>query len=283
MENNEQILKMCDIPAVPMVAVKVLKLVDSQNTDVDSLQDVIMADESLAARVLQMSNSSFYGMGRDIDTISDAIVLMGFNTIKNLVLAVSTKEVYKKFGLLEQKLWEHSIGVSVAAGLIAREMRIDQAEEATVAGLLHDVGKVVMNNSQPERFSMLTEIVYNERVMYVDREEEIFGFSHAEVGGIFANKWGFPEHLCNTIRRHHFGAYGDLRDLETGTQALCCITALADSLCIRLGVGFRGPMADLPLRDHEFMQLLKIGDDQMTEITERFIKAYFEEKLSYQM
>jgi len=283
MENSEQILKMCDIPAVPMVAMKVLKLVDAQNTDVDSLQEVIMGDQSLAARVLQMSNSSFYGMGRNIDTISDAIVLMGFNTIKNLALAVSTKEVYKKFGLLEQKLWEHSIGVSVAAGLIAREIRVGPAEEATVAGLLHDVGKVVMNNSQPERFSMLTEMVYNERVMYSERERDIFGFGHAEVGGIFAHKWGFPDHLCDTIRRHHFTAYDDLLDLEPRTRALCCIIALADTLCIRLGVGFRGPMADLPLRDREFMQLLKISDDQMTEITERFKQAYIEEKLSYQL
>ncbi|MBA4373163.1 MAG: HD family phosphohydrolase [Thermodesulfovibrio sp.] len=283
MENDDQILKMCDIPAVPMVAMKVLKLVDSQNTDVDSLQEVIMADQSLAARVLQMSNSSFYGMGRNVDTISDAIVLMGFNTIKNLALAVSTKEVYKKFGLLEQKLWEHSIGVSVAAGLIAREIRVGPAEEATVLGLLHDVGKVVMNNSQPERFSMLTEMVYNERVMYTDRERSIFGFGHAEVGGIFAHKWGFPNHLCDSIRRHHFGSYDDLLDLEPRTRALCCIVALADSLCIRLGVGYRGPMADLPLRDSEYMQLLKITEDRMAEIIERFKMAYIEEKLSYQM
>jgi putative nucleotidyltransferase with HDIG domain len=273
---------MCDIPAVPMVAMKVLKLVDSQNTDVDSLQEVIMADQSLAARVLQMSNSSFYGMGRNVDTISDAIVLMGFNTIKNLALAVSTKEVYKKFGLLEQKLWEHSIGVSVAASLIAREIRFAQAEEATVLGLLHDVGKVVMNNSQPERFSMLTEIVYNERVRYTDRERDIFGFGHAEVGGIFAQKWGFPEHMCDSIRRHHFTSYDDLLELEPRTRALCCVVALADSLCVRLGVGFRGPMGDLALREDEYMKLLKVSEDQMMDIIERFKQAYIEEKMSYQ-
>ncbi|MDA8083638.1 MAG: HDOD domain-containing protein [Nitrospiraceae bacterium] len=283
MANTEQILKMCDIPAVPMVAMKILRLVEEENINVDALQDVIMADQSLAARVLKMANSSFYGLRRNIDTVSEAIIMMGFNTIKNLALAVSTKDVYKKFGLLEQKLWEHSIGVSVAAGLLAQAIRFPSAEEATVAGLLHDVGKVVMNNSQPERFSLLTEMVYNDRVMFIDREKDMFGFGHAEVGGIFALRWGFSGHLSDAIRRHHFEAFDDLLELEPSTRNLCCIIALADAICIRLGVGYRGPMADLNLRDREYMELLEIGEKEFSDLIERFKQAYVEEKISYQM
>ncbi|MBI5634159.1 MAG: HDOD domain-containing protein [Nitrospirae bacterium] len=282
MQNAELILKSCEIPAVPMVAMKVLRLVNDPNTEIDALQEAIMADQSLSARVLRVANSVFYGSRRNIDTVSDAIVMTGFQTIKNLVLAAATKDVYKKFGLLEQKLWEHSIGVSVAASILAREVGGLSAEEATVAGLLHDVGKVVMNNSQPERFALLTEMVYNEHVTFAQREKEVFGFGHAEVGGMFAQRWDFSEGLCDVIRRHHFESYDDLLDLEPSARTLCTVIALADALCVRLGVGYRGPMADLVLKDAECRDILKISDDRYAEIIEEFKLAYVTEKSSYQ-
>jgi len=141
---------------------------------------------------------------------------------------------------------------------------------------------VVMNNSHPERFSMLTEIVYNERVMYVQKEKAIFGFGHAEVGGIFSHKWGFPDGLCDVIRRHHFESYDDLLDLEPPARNLCCVVALADGLCIRLGVGYRGPMADIAIRNSEYMELLNISEEQMEDLTARFKQSYIEEKMEYQ-
>lgn len=283
MHNVELILKTCEIPSVPMVAMKVLKLVNDPNTDLDTLQDAIIADQALAARVLRVANSAYYGSRRNIDTVSDAIVMTGFQTIKNIVLAAATKDVYKKFGLLEQKLWEHSIGVSVASAILAREVGGISAEEATVAGLLHDVGKVVMNNSQPERFSMLTEMIYNDRVTFSQREKDVFGFGHAEVGGLFAQRWEFPDSLCDVIRRHHYESYDDLMDMEPQKRNLCTVIALADALCIRLGVGYRGPMADLVLRDAECRDMLRISDDRYAEIIETFKRAYIEEKSSYQM
>jgi putative nucleotidyltransferase with HDIG domain len=265
-----------------MVAFKIVRLVDDPTTNIDALQEAIMADQSLAARVLKMANSAYYGLRRNIDTISEAIIMMGFVAIKNLALAVSTKDVYKKFGLLEQKLWEHSIGVSVASGIIAREIRFLQSEETSVAGLLHDIGKAVMNNNQPEKFAMLTETVYNERTTFAEKEKEIFGFGHAEVGGIFAMKWGFPENLCDAIRRHHFSSYDDLMDLGPDKRTLCCIITLADALCIRLGVGYRGPMADLPLMEGECRKILGISDERYYDLIETFKTAYMQEKASYE-
>ncbi|NTU41857.1 MAG: HDOD domain-containing protein [Nitrospirales bacterium] len=283
MESVELILKSCEIPAVPMVAMKVLRMVNDPDMDVNLLQDTIMADQSLAARVLRVANSSYYGLCRNIDTITDAIMMMGFQTIKNIVLAASTREVYRSFGLIEQKLWEHSIGVSVAASLLAREVGGVSGEEGTVAGLLHDVGKVIMNNCQPERFLVLTEMVYNERVAFFERERQVFGFGHAEVGGLLAERWGFPEGLCDAIRRHHFDSYADLMDLEPGVRILCTIVALADALCIRLGVGYRGPMGDLSLRDDECREILQITPVRYAEITEMFKQAYIVEKMNYQL
>ncbi len=284
MQNNaELILKTCEIPAVPMVALKVIRLLDDPNTDLDALQNAIIADQSLAARVLRVANSIYYGSRRNIDTVSEAIIIIGFQIIKDIVLAAATRDVYKKFGLLEQKLWEHSIGVSVAASILAREVGGLSAEEATVAGLLHDVGKVVMNNSQPDQFAVLTETVYNDRVAFAQREKDMFGFGHAEVGSLFAKKWEFPDGLCDVIRKHHYEHYDDVMDMEPRKRILCTVIALADALCVRLGVGYRGPMADLVLRDAECRDILKIGDDRYAEIIEEFKQAYVQEKSSYQM
>lgn len=283
MSEKKIILESCELPAVPMVATRILQLANSSNANLTDLQDLIMADQALAARVIRMANSAFYGLSRTIDTISDAILVMGFATIKNLALAVSTKDVYKNFGLLEQKMWEHSIGVSVAAGMLAREVRFFKPEEAVMAGLLHDMGKAVMNNSQPEKFLILTQRVYEERVTYASIEQEMFGFSHALVGGIFAEKWEFPEFLCDVISQHHTCEVFDALDREDPNKRLLCqVVSLADAMCVRLGIGYRGPMEDMALDDDKWKKSLGISEQRFGEIVEEFKDAYIKEKMLYQ-
>ncbi|MFN3396515.1 MAG: HDOD domain-containing protein [Thermodesulfovibrionales bacterium] len=282
MTSRELILQSYDIPAVPMVAVKILRLIDDPKTMIDDLQRTIMADQGLATRVLKMANSAFYGVRHNVDTISEAIAIMGFNAIRNLTLAVATREVYKRFGLIEQKLWEHSLGVSIASGIIASIIPSVKNEEAVVAGLLHDVGKVIMNNAEPERFMVLTQRVYEERVTYYEIEEGIFGFTHAEAGYMLAEKWGFPEVLCDVIRHHH-ECYRGSQDDDPYTRMLCCTVAMADAICVRLGVGYRGPMADLNLHIEEIGKILDINEDRREEIIRKFKLTYIEEKMSYQV
>lgn len=282
MSSRNLILNTCDIPSVPTVAIKILKLLTNPRTTLDDLQKAILADQALASRVLKIANSAFYGVRQDIDTISEAIIIMGFNTIRTLILAVSTREAHKTFGLIERKLWEHSLGVSIAAGIIASEVAHIKKEEAVVAGLLHDIGKAVMNNNSPERFSILTQQVYSKRVTYESIEQDIFGFSHAEAGYLLAEKWGFPPILCNVINNHH------RHDLETSPsedlyeRLLCSAVALSDALCVKLGVGYRGPMADLNLGEERLRKILGITEDRYYEIIDIFKASYIEEKMSYE-
>jgi len=283
MTARDLILKTCDLPAVPMVAVKIINLIDNPNTTLDDLQRAIMADQALATRVLKIANSAFYAVRHNIDTISEAIAIMGFDTIRTLCLAVSTREVYRRFGLIEQKLWEHSLGVSVACGIIARETPIIKREEAVVAGLLHDIGKVVMNNSQPERFSILTQRVYEERVPYASIEGEVFGFSHAEAGYLLSEKWGFPRILCDVILRHHSCDSIDASEADPYEGLLCATVALSDAICVRLGVGYRGPMADLDLGAERWRDVLGISEERFNDIITVFKDAYIREKMFYQV
>lgn len=276
------VLKTCDLPAVPVIAVKIIKLIDNDNTTVDDIQKAIMADQSLATRVLKIANSAFYGVRHNVDTISQAISIMGFNAVKNLTLAASTREVYKKFGLLEQKLWEHSLGVSIAAGIIAMETSFLKREEAVVAGLLHDIGKVVMNNGHPEKFSLLTQRVYEEKVTYASIEQDIFGFSHAEAGYLVSVKWGFPHILSDVIRRHHSYIPGRPLHEDPYANSLSATIILADALCGRLGVGYRGPGGNLDDGIEGLRKMLDISKPRLDEIIAVFKNAYVEEKMNYQ-
>jgi putative nucleotidyltransferase with HDIG domain len=278
---KELIQRACDIPAVPMVAFKVLRLVEDPHSTLEDLQRVITADQAMATRILKIANSAFYGARRNIDTVSEAIIIIGFNTVKYVVLAASTREVYKGFGIIEQKLWEHSLAVSIASGLIAGEVAFLKREEAAVAGLLHDVGKAILNNNQPEKFSIVTQMVYEKRKPYASVEEEIIGFDHAEVGFLLAEKWGFPEVLCNVIRKHHTWSSGDPFGGDPYESSLCLAIALADALCVRLGVGYRNPMADLDLGEEILREKLGIDKKRFYEIITIFKDLYLKEKIAY--
>lgn len=278
-ELKRVILSVCDIPAVPHVALKVIRLIDAPGTRLDEVQKAIMADQALTSRILKIANSAYYGLRHNVNTVSEAVAIMGFNTLKSVVLAAATREVYKRFGIIEQKLWEHSLGVSLAASIIARRTGRAKPEEASIAGLLHDVGKTLMDNSQPERFSLLAEQVYHERVTFSALEKEYFGFSHAEAGCLLAEKWGFPIFLCDVIRDHH--SCEENAGDDSYKDDLCRIVSLADCLCVRLGVGYRGPMQDLDLGEPEKLRGLFLKPEDYRLIEEEFKNVYLREKISF--
>ncbi len=282
MTSAELILKTCEIPPVPMVAVKILKLVNDPKSNIGDLQRIIAADQVLTARVLRVANSAYYGLPRFIDTISDAVIIVGFDAVKMLALALSTKEIYKSYGIIEQKLWEHSIGVSIASGIIAHEVNFLKPEEAIIAGLLHDIGKVIINNSQPEKFSELMNSVFEYRNPFYLLEGDFFGFGHAEVGGLLAEKWGFSEVLCEVIKWHHLCPESSFKK-GTNDLTLCSLVALADSICMRLGIGYRGPMADMDFSSKKWIEILNISEEKFQGIIEMFKEVYIRERAEYEV
>ncbi len=281
-DSKNILLQTGNLPAVPAVAARILELVGNENTAFEELKQAIMVDNSLTSRVLQMANSVFFRLRQKIDTVSDAIAVLGFNTIQTIALAVSTRNIYKNFGLIEQKLWEHSLGVSLAAGLIVDEVRFGRnvREEAVVAGLLHDVGKVIMNNGQPEKFLRLVQIVHEERVPYHTVEKDVFGFSHAQLGSMLAEKWGFSESLSSVILHHHGWRKLDKASMG-GADRLCHVVSLADALCARLGIGYKEPMLDFDLGEEELRGLLKIEAGPYGELASTFKETYLLEKMLF--
>lgn len=274
-ELEQLIMETCDLPTMPSVAEKVLRLVSDPDTTALDLQKVILVDQAMTARILKLANSVFYGSIRKVQTVSDAIKVMGFNTLKSIVLMASSRENYKQFGLTEQMLWEHSLGAAVAAGIIAREARLRNPEEAFVGGLLHDIGKVVMNNSDPQKFADVMQKVYNEQLSFRVAEWEFYGFSHVDVGALVIRKWKLSECLEMAVK-HQYEPESLLADPYC--MQLTAIINLADQFCLKLGIGHREPVSDLPLDREESVGILKMDPAGLQELLEKVALAYEEER-----
>ena len=266
------IMETIDVQSLPPVAMKVLHLMSDDYSSINELEKLIANDQAFSTRILRVANSPYYGRGRSVDNVSTAIILIGFNTMKNLVVAASLKDMHRTFGLFEQKLWEHSLGVSIAASLLAMETNMVPKDEALVAGLMHDVGKTVLNNSVPETYSVIIEKVYEDGSTFIDVENEMLGFNHCNVGGLIARKWKMPKNLEAVIEYHHAEAFPDFED--NNNEALCEIVRAADALCLRLGIGLTKPV-NVPIVGLEDMG---ITEDRIAELKEKVIKTFNEQK-----
>lgn len=274
-ELEQLILNTCDLPSMPSVAEKVLRLASDPDTTAADLQKVINVDQAMTARILKLANSVFYGSIRKVQTVSDAIKIMGFNTLKSIVLMASSRESYKQFGLTEKMLWEHSMGAAIAAGAIAKEVRFENQEEAFIGGLLHDIGKVVINNSDHQKFASVMEKVYNEKISFRTAEREFFGFSHVDVGALVVKKWKLAESLEMAIKNQY-----DPKSLSADPYylRLTAIINLADQFCLKLGMGHREPVSGLPLEKEEAFEILKMDPERLQELLEKVALAYEEER-----
>jgi putative nucleotidyltransferase with HDIG domain len=244
------IMQTVDVPSIPPMASKVLQLVSSDYSSINELENIITRDESFSTRILKIANSPYYGRGRCIDSISTAIIIIGFNSIKSLAMAASLKDLHRKSGFFEQQHWEHSLAVSIAASLLAEETNMMMPEEVLTGGLIHDVGKIVINNSLPDQYRLVIDKINEEKLPSTVAEDAILGFNHCHVGGLIARKWKLPRNLEAVIEYHHAEQYPPFEDSGYGT--LCQLVQVADATCLHLGIGMQSAV-----------DLSKIGFEQL--------------------
>lgn len=273
---EEYVLNSLDLPVLPMVANKVMKVASNPDSTASLLGLVISRDEALASRVLRIANSAFYGVSRKINTISEAVTIIGFDGIKNLALALSMRGVYKSFGLLEQLLWDHSVGVAITAQLAAAHVHVKQKEEVFMAGLLHDVGKVILLNQEKEKYTRVIQMVYNDDFTFTAAEEEVFGFNHAIVGSLVIKKWNFPDFLVSIARYHNdFPSY---KDGDSYISLMLALVNFADLLCNKLGIGRRRPQEGIDIMSCDCIKVLKFSQEQVVDLQEEIPQILEREK-----
>ncbi len=225
------------LPTLPSVVAKMIELVDNPKTSAASLARLISTDQALTAKILKLANSPYYGFPREISTVNLAIVVLGFNTVKDMGLSISVLNAFKGREESEHfdisKFWEHSIACAVAARFLARMFRYRIVGEAFVAGLLHDVGKVVLNQYlHPEFLRIMTEVHQN-NVALLEAENTILGVDHARVGGWLAEKWNLPAPIAESITYHHdplrAGRHKDIALLTGFADYIVRLSRIGDS------------------------------------------------------
>jgi putative nucleotidyltransferase with HDIG domain len=253
-----------------------MRLIEKETVNADEIAKVVATDPAVAARVLKIANSAFYGCQRQIQTISGAIVVLGFNTLRSMVVAASVKDVYGAYGLTEKMLWEHSVAAGIAARMIAQDTRKANAEEAFLAGLLHDIGKIIMNSFDRDKSREVVQRCYNENLFFQDVERSVFPFSHAEVGALVVKKWNFPEGLTHAILHHHDLASDS--DDDQYLKQLTAVVSLADLFCHKLGLGTRAPREDLDLPASGAAGILRLDDIEVGRQLAKFQRTYEKDK-----
>ncbi len=254
-----------DLPTMPAIAGQVVQAVDNPDSSIDDIRKLIDQDAAIAARILKISNSALYGFPSEIQSLSHAISLLGTMTVRNLVLAASMKDTYKRFGLLEKLLWQHSSLADPTAAMLAkyRGIAVDP-EIAFTAGLMHHTGKTALANSHRSEYENVMMTVYNEGRSFTDVENEVFGFSHAELGAAVVQQWGLPDALVLTIQHHHNP--GMLAELDEGVARMCALTTIT-SLCLsKLGVGRSKPLKGLNLCAQPAWAFLDLTKDDVDPI-----------------
>lgn len=195
-----EILAVKDLPTLPGVLQEVAVLVQDPNTSTDQISKAISKDQVLSAKVLKMVNSPIYGFPGRIGSIQHALVLLGFNVIKGIIISTSVFDVMNEN---MKGLWEHSLGCALASSAIARTIGCKDPEEYAVAGLLHDIGKVVAAVQLPESRVAIDELVREKDIAYRKAETEVLGFAHDRINLWLCNYWNLPPNLKEGLSYHH--------------------------------------------------------------------------------
>ena len=279
---DDVIKKVGDLKVLPFVARKLLETISNDKVSISDLNDMIEKDQTITARVLKISNSALYGLRHEVTSLQQAIMILGFKTIRSLVLSISTKSLYKQFGITEQMMWDHSIGAAIAAKVISADLGRELGDIAFTGGLMHDLGKVIMNNETPEAFAEVMMNMYNEGISSIIAEEEIYGYNHSEIGSKVIAKWGLSVALVEILAKHHLNncSLDDIKD-PVVAKGLSCVH-LADNICRALGIGYKEPDETLLLHELPSAVFLNMNEAALAKLAEEIRETYNREKSIFQ-
>ncbi|MBN2232915.1 MAG: response regulator [Deltaproteobacteria bacterium] len=227
---NQILQKIETIPSLPSIVYKVMELINRETSNAADFENLIIKDQALTARMLKMVNSSFYSLTRKVNSISDAVVYLGHNTIRSLVLGASTSNLFKKsmpiYGFRQEGLWQHanivaafSRQLATAAGLSAQEV-----DNCFISGLLHDIGKLILGPFVEQHGDQINPLLESGHTLS-QAEEAVLGFSHGHIGGILLTNWKLPKNMVEVVTYHHEPAAS-----ETSAQE-AHVVAAANLIC----------------------------------------------------
>ncbi len=202
-----------ELPPMPHVVSKVMDLLSDADSQMSDMVKVLSSDPALVARLIRVSNSALYGRGQETTSLNQAVVRLGGNTVRSLVMAASMKSLFPldktNVGVWGQALWQHSLECGLAARRVAQFSGYSDPEEAFVAGVLHDIGKVVILLNKPDEFRLILKRQAAAKESFATAERAVLGFDHTDVGELLLAKWQMPGNLQVCVKHHHYPSEAD--------------------------------------------------------------------------
>jgi len=196
-----------DLPSLPHMVAKLNTMLQEHNTSIKEVSRTLETDQAIVSKLLRLVNSTFYGFRSKIRNIPHAIIILGFSNIRNAVVSVSMIKTFsggkniQAFDITD--FWKHSIAVAVTSRYLAEQSKLDSPDDCFVAGLLHDIGKVVLSQHLSESFVRVWELAEGNGLSFYEAEKQLLPADHAQIGGYLAQKWQFPASLIESITYHH--------------------------------------------------------------------------------
>ena len=256
---RKRVEALINVPTLEGVLEKIKPMMDSSNAGVEDIANIISADQVLSAKILRVVNSVFYGFPGRISSLRHALIILGFDAVKGLILSTSVFDAMLAGGF--HGLWEHSMGCAVTAGIIARKTRDPNPEEISIAALLHDIGKVIIKTELPEESSRIDQAVKENQISTYGAEREILGFDHTTVGKWLCQGWNLPDKLADPIACHH------QPDLSQFAQRPTAIAHVANVFVRAIGFGFGGDNL-VPRINPAAWEMLDLSDSLVKEIVQ---------------
>ena len=281
-EQREQVVttairEISHIATLPEVTLQIIKMVEDPQSTAADLHKVIEGDPALSSRVLKVVNSSFYGLPGQIASINRAIVLLGLNAVKNIAIAASLSKLFRggdlTSGFSAKSLWEHSNACAAAAKIITDTLKLGVADEAFLAGLMHDIGIMVEMQYDRQRLIEVVESLGVNKtgvplMDMLEAEESVYGATHQDFGAALCKKWKFPRCLEIVTGHHH-----DPLAVDPESRTLPCVIYLADRIVGESGEApYRLDLTSVDI-DQDVLDQLKLTEEQVNGIRERFVES----------
>ena len=268
-EIKKKIEKIEQLPTLPVIITELLSLLDNPKSTPREINELIKNDQALTSKTLRLVNSSYYGFPRKIATVTEAIVILGFDTVRNLAVSAGMVKLLKgKSAFDKEQFWYHTVAVAFMAKVIAKQTKYPNPEIAFVSGLLHDIAKIFEDQYFGEYFKKATELSKASGIPLHEAEVEILGYDHGAIGKRLSESWNLPKAIVASISYHHEIE----KNIYPEHEQLVALINMSDALVRLKKAGHSGNYgkATVSLR---VMNILRITKEQVPGI----IKEYDEE------
>ncbi len=253
--------KIKNLPTIPSILDNILTLLEDENVSALKLEEIISNDQAIASKVLSIANSAYYSLSQKVTSISHAVSLLGFTTVKNIAIGTSIFSNFsdKGSGIDLKDLYLHSIGTAMASEKIARKFSNIQPETAFIGGLLHDIGKLILIDIFQKQYRDAVETARDTACSICFAEDRVFGTNHITVGEWLCDRWHLPPEVILSVKYHRAPwLSGENKELPSAIY-------LANNIIKREKIGFSGDNY-IPRIDERVLNILNLKKNDLSEI-----------------